>query len=192
MSSVNKIIILGNVGKDPEVRSFPNGDAVCNVSIATTDKWKDKSTGEMKEATEWHRVVFMGRQAEIAGQYLAKGSSCYVEGSIRSRKYTDKDGVEKVSVEIRAERLQLLGSPNRDGGGQGNSQDNDSQRQQAQPQQRQQPQQQDNQRQPDRSSGQRSNPGNNQAQYRQQTDQNNDRKARPATGFDDMDDDIPF
>ena len=109
MASVNKVIIVGNLGRDPESRSFPNGDQVCNVAIATTDKWKDKASGEMKEITEWHRVSFFGRLAEIAGQYLRKGSQVYVEGSIRTRKYTDKDGVEKYSTEIRADSMQMLG-----------------------------------------------------------------------------------
>ena len=110
MASVNKIILVGNLGRDPEMRSFPSGDQVANITIATTDKWKDKQTGEMKEATEWHRVVFNGRLAEIAGQYLRKGSQVYVEGSLRTRKWTDKDGVEKFTTEIRADQMQMLGS----------------------------------------------------------------------------------
>ena len=110
MSSVNKVIIVGNLGRDPEVRTFPSGDRVANVTIATTDRWKDKTSGEMKEATEWHRVVFNGRLAEIAGEYLRKGSQVYVEGSIRSRKYTDKDGVERTAYDIRADTMQMLGS----------------------------------------------------------------------------------
>src|SRR3569832_2523746 len=101
MASVNKIIIVGNLGRDPEVRTFPCGDRVANVSIATTDRWKDKTSGEMKEATEWHRVVFNGRLAEIAGEYLRKGSQEYVEGSIRSRKYTDKAGIARNITELR-------------------------------------------------------------------------------------------
>jgi single-strand DNA-binding protein len=110
MASVNKVIIVGNLGRDPEMRSFPSGDQVANVTIATTDKWKDKQSGEMKEATEWHRVVFNGRLAEIVGQYLRKGSQVYVEGSLRTRKWTDKDGVEKYTTEIRADQMQMLGS----------------------------------------------------------------------------------
>ena len=109
MASVNKVIIVGNLGRDPEMRTFPSGDQVANVTIATTDKWKDKQTGEMKEATEWHRVVFNGRLAEIAGQYLRKGSQVYVEGSLRTRKWADQSGVEKYSTEIRADSLQMLG-----------------------------------------------------------------------------------
>jgi single-strand DNA-binding protein len=110
MASVNKVIIVGNLGRDPEVRSFPSGDRVANVTVATTDKWKDKQTGEMREATEWHRVVFNGRLAEIVEQYLRKGSQVYVEGSLRTRKWTDQSGVEKYSTEIRADQMQMLGS----------------------------------------------------------------------------------
>ena len=118
MASVNKVIIVGNLGRDPEMRTFPSGDQVANVTIATTDKWKDKQSGEMREATEWHRVVFNGRLAEIVGQYLRKGSQVYVEGSLRTRKWTDQSGVEKYSTEIRADQMQMLGS--RQGmGGQG-------------------------------------------------------------------------
>ena len=100
MASINKVIIVGNLGRDPEMRTFPSGDQVANVTIATTDKWKDKQTGEMREATEWHRVVFNGRLAEIVGQYLRKGSQVYVEGSLRTRKWTDQSGVEKYSTEV--------------------------------------------------------------------------------------------
>ena len=122
MASINKVIIVGNLGRDPEMRTFPSGDQVANVTIATTDKWKDKQTGEMKEATEWHRVVFNGRLAEIAGQYLRKGSQVYVEGSLRTRKWTDQAGVEKYSTEIRADQMQMLGG--RQGmGGQGGGHD---------------------------------------------------------------------
>ena len=117
MASVNKIILVGNLGRDPEMRSFPNGDQVANIAIATTDKWKDKATGEMKEATEWHRVVFNGRLAEIAGQYLRKGSQVYIEGSLRTRKWTDKDGAEKSTTEVRADQMQMLGSRQGMGGG---------------------------------------------------------------------------
>ena len=110
MASVNKVIIVGNLGRDPETRTFPSGDQVCNVTVATTDKWRDKQTGEMRDATEWHRVVFNGRLAEIAAQYLRKGSQVYVEGSLRTRKWTDQSGVEKYSTEIRADQMQMLGS----------------------------------------------------------------------------------
>lgn len=110
MASVNKVILVGNLGRDPETRTFPSGDQVCNATLATTDKWKDKQTGEMREATEWHRLVFNGRLAEIAAQYLRKGSQIYVEGQIRTRKYTDKDGVEKYATDIRVDQMQMLGS----------------------------------------------------------------------------------
>ena len=123
MASVNKVIIVGNLGRDPELRTFPSGDQVANVTIATTDKWKDKQTGEMKEATEWHRVVFNGRLAEIAGQYLRKGSQVYVEGTLRTRKWTDQNGVEKYSTEIRADQMQMLGSRQGMGGPQGGGHD---------------------------------------------------------------------
>ena len=119
MASVNKVIIVGNLGRDPEMRTFPSGDRVANVTIATTDKWKDKQSGEMKEPTEWHRVVFNGRLAEIAGEYLRKGSQVYVEGSLRTRKWTDKDGIEKFTTEIRADQMQMLGSRQGMGGGGG-------------------------------------------------------------------------
>lgn len=115
MASINKVIIVGNLGKDPEIRTFPNGDQAANVTIATTDKWKDKQTGEACEHTEWHRVVFNGRLAEIVGQYLRKGSQVYVEGSLRTRKWTDQSGVEKYATEIRADQMQMLG--NRQDGG---------------------------------------------------------------------------
>ena len=123
MASVNKIIIVGNLGKDPEMRSFPNGDQIANVTIATTDKWKDKASGEPKEHTEWHRVVFSNRLAEIVGQYLKKGSQVYVEGSLRTRKWTDAAGVEKYSTEIRADSMQMLGSRQGMGGGSGGGDD---------------------------------------------------------------------
>ena len=110
MASVNKVILVGNLGRDPEMRSFPSGDQIANVTLATTDKWKDKQTGEPREHTEWPRLVFNGRLAEIAGQYLRKGSQIYIEGSIRTRKYQDKDGVEKYATDIRVDQMQMLGS----------------------------------------------------------------------------------
>jgi single-strand DNA-binding protein len=110
MASVNKVIIVGNLGADPETRYLPSGEAVTNVRVATTDRWKDKQSGEMKEATEWHRISFFGRQAEVAGEYLKKGSQVYVEGSIRTRKWQDKEGQDRYTTEIRADRMQLLGS----------------------------------------------------------------------------------
>lgn len=100
MASVNKVIIVGNLGRDPETRYAPNGDAICNITVATTDSWKDKQTGEKKEQTEWHRVSFYGRLAEIAGQYLRKGSAVYVEGSLRTRKWQDQSGADRYTTEV--------------------------------------------------------------------------------------------
>jgi single-strand DNA-binding protein len=123
MASVNKVIIVGNLGADPETRYLPSGDAVTSIRVATTDRYKDKATGEMREATEWHSISFFAKLAEIAGQYLRKGSQVYVEGSLRTRKYTDKNGVEKYATDIRADSMQMLGSrqgmggPSEDGGG---------------------------------------------------------------------------
>jgi single-strand DNA-binding protein len=115
MASVNKVIIVGNLGADPETRYTPGGDAITNIRVATTDKWKDKTSGEMKEATEWHRIAFFGRLAEVAGEYLKKGSQVYVEGSLRTRKWQDKDGQDRYSTDIRADVMQMLGR--REGGG---------------------------------------------------------------------------
>lgn len=117
MASVNKVILVGNLGRDPETRYSPDGAAICNVSIATTSQWKDKATGERKEETEWHRVTFYGRLAEIAGEYLKKGRSVYVEGRLKTRKYKDKEGIEKYATDIIADQMQMLGG--REGGGGG-------------------------------------------------------------------------
>jgi single-strand DNA-binding protein len=114
MAAVNKVILVGNLGKDPETRYSPDGGAICNLNIATTETWKDKATGEKKEATEWHRVVLYSRLAEIAGEYLKKGRSVYIEGRLKTRKWTDKEGVEKYTTEVIASELQMLGS--REGG----------------------------------------------------------------------------
>ena len=119
MASVNKVIILGNLGKDPEVRYLPSGSAICNVSIATSRQWKDKTSGERQEETEWHRVTFFDRMAEIAGEYLKKGKSVYVEGRLKTRKYTDKDGVDKYATDIVATEMQLLGGRDSGTGGMG-------------------------------------------------------------------------
>ena len=169
MASVNKVIVVGNLGKDPEMRSFPNGDQIANITVATTDKWKDKQTGETKEATEWHRITFNGRLAEIVGQYLRKGSQVYVEGSLRTRKWTDKEGVDKYTTEIRADQMQMLGSRQGMGGG-GAGQDD----------------------------GAGHDGGGYQSPQRSATSAARP-PARPApaaakspSGFDDMDDDIPF
>lgn len=116
MASVNKVILIGNLGADPETRFLPSGEAVCNIRIATTEKWKDKASGDMKEATEWHRISLFGRQAEVAGEYLKKGSAVYIEGKIQTRKWQDKEGKDQYTTEVRADRMQLLGGR---GGGSG-------------------------------------------------------------------------
>ena len=125
MASVNKVILIGNLGRDPEIRYLPSGDAVANLRIATTDKFKDKS-GEPQEVTEWHSVAFFGKQAEICGQYLKKGSQIYGEGSLRTRKWQDKDGNDRYTTEIRGDRMQMLGSRGGGGGGDGGMADFDS------------------------------------------------------------------
>ena len=117
MASVNKVILIGNLGRDPEVRYAPSGSAICNVTLATSRQWKDKNSGDRQEETEWHRVVFYDRLAEIAGEYLKKGRPVYVEGRLKTRKWTDKDGVEKYTTEIVADQMQLLGSREGMGGG---------------------------------------------------------------------------
>ncbi|HEX7643610.1 MAG TPA: single-stranded DNA-binding protein [Burkholderiaceae bacterium] len=123
MASVNKVIIVGNLGRDPETRYMPNGEAVTNIAVATTESWKDKNSGEKKELTEWHRITFYRRLAEVAGQYLKKGSQVYVEGRLQTRKWTDKDGVERYTTEIIADTMQMLGS--RQGMGGGSAMDDD-------------------------------------------------------------------
>jgi single-strand DNA-binding protein len=115
MASVNKVILIGNLGRDPEIRYMPNGDAVCNVNLATTESWNDKASGERREVTEWHRVVLFRKLAEIAGQYLKKGSQAYFEGRLRTRKWQDKDGVDRYTTEIEASEMKMLGR--REGGG---------------------------------------------------------------------------
>lgn len=122
MASVNKVIIVGNLGRDPEVRYMPSGDAIANIAVATSYKSKDRNTGEQKELTEWHRISFFGRLAEIVAQYLKKGSSVYVEGRLQTRKYTDKDGIERYATDVIAENMQMLGGRQGmggDGGGMG-------------------------------------------------------------------------
>lgn len=127
---INKAIIVGNLGADPEVRYLPSGEAVANIRVATTEKWKDKASGEMKEATEWHRISFFGRTAEVVGEYLKKGSQVYVEGSIRTRKWQDKDGQERYSTEIRGDLMKMLGGRQGmgDGGGRGSDRGDASER----------------------------------------------------------------
>jgi single-strand DNA-binding protein len=162
MASVNKVIIVGNLGRDPETRYMPNGDAVTNVAVATTESWKDKNSGEKKELTEWHRITFYRKLAEIAGQYLKKGSQVYVEGRLQTRKWTDKDGVERYTTEIIADTMQMLGSRQGMGGGGGGGASMDDDYGSA-PAPRQ------------SSGGGQSRPA-----------------SRPAPNFSDMDDDIPF
>lgn len=111
---INKVIIVGNLGNDPECKALPNGDAVTNISVATSESWKDKSTGQQQERTEWHRIVFFKRLAEIAGQYLSKGSKVYIEGSLRTRKWQDQSGNDRYSTEIIAKDMQMLDSRNSD------------------------------------------------------------------------------
>ena len=114
MASVNKVILIGNLGRDPEVRYAPSGSAICNVTLATSRQWKDKTSGDKQEETEWHRVVFYDRLAEIAGEYLKKGKSVYIEGRLKTRKWTDKDGVERYTTEVIAQEMTMLGG--REGG----------------------------------------------------------------------------
>jgi single-strand DNA-binding protein len=157
MASVNKVILVGNCGRDPEVRYLPSGGAVTNISIATSSRRKDKTSGEMLEDTQWHRVVFYDRLAEIAGEYLKKGRPLYVEGRLKYGKYTDKEGVERNTVDIVATEMQLLGG--REGGSAG-----------------------------DEGSGAYSRP----AAPRAPVAAKSEGAGKSASGFDDMDDDIPF
>lgn len=177
MASINKVILIGNLGRDPEVRYTPNGSAVCNISVATTRNWKDKSSGDKVEETEWHRVVFYDRLAEIAGEYLKKGRPVYVEGRLKTRKWQDKEGKDTYTTEVIADNMQLLGGREGGGGGGeeggggggyargGNRGGSSSDDDRGEPQQRSAPS---------------SRPPASKPQ------------AKSATGFDDMDDDIPF
>lgn len=169
MASVNKVIIVGNLGRDPETRYMPNGEAVTNVAVATTESWKDKNSGEKKELTEWHRITFYRKLAEIAGQYLKKGSQVYVEGRLQTRKWTDKDGVEKYTTEIIADTMQMLGGRQGMGGGAGSDDGGGSYGGGAPARQ---------------SSGGGAAAGGGAARA--------PAAARPAPNFSDMDDDIPF
>lgn len=165
MASVNKVILIGNCGRDPEVRYTPSGTAICNISVATSSRRKDKASGESIEDTQWHRVTFYDRLAEIAGEYLRKGRPVYVEGRLKYGKYTDKDNIERNTVDIVAEQMQLLGGResmgDEGGGGSGRSRDADE------------------------GGGAPSRPAARPAPSPRPA-------AKPATGFDDMDDDIPF
>lgn len=174
MASVNKVILIGNLGRDPEVRYTPSGSAVCNVGIATTRNWKNKDSGERQEETEWHRVVFFDRLAEIAGEYLKKGRPVYVEGRLRTRKWTDKDGVEKYTTEIYAEQMQLLGAREGSGGGGGGGGGDDQNYGEPEAARAEAPR---------RSAPPQRPPASAPAQKT---------AKKSSTGFDDMDDDIPF
>src|SRR5690349_21369918 len=175
MASVNKVILVGNLGADPEVRYLPSGDAVANIRLATTDRYKDKASGEMKEMTEWHRVSFFGRLAEIVSEYLKKGSSVYIEGRIRTRKWQAQDGTDRYSTEIVAEQMQMLGGRRNDDGGDGGFEQGGR----------------TSTRQPARSAP-ASNAGTR-AQSPQPSNGGGGAARAPAGGgFDEMDDDIPF
>lgn len=186
---INKVILIGTLGQDPETKYMPNGNAVANISMATSETWKDKQTGQNQERTEWHRVVFFNRLGEIAGEYLKKGSKVYIEGSLRTRKWQGQDGQDRYTTEIVASEMQMLDSK-----GDGQQSAAQQQQQAAQPQQqapqRQAPQQQQRQapqqqRQAPQQSPNQNLPQSNQYQQSQQ-------QPQPAPNFDDFDDDIPF
>lgn len=184
MSSVNKVILVGNLGRDPDVRYTPDGAAVCNISIATSETWKDKQTGERREATEWHRVVMYNRLGEVAGEYLKKGSKVYIEGKLKTRKWQDKDtGADRYSTEVVADTMKMLDSrsdgDDRGGYGGGGYDDQPQQRRQA-------PQRQQGGGQRQQGQQQRNNYAD--ATGRQQPQQ----QQRQAADLADMDDDIPF
>ncbi|MDE2625918.1 MAG: single-stranded DNA-binding protein [Burkholderiales bacterium] len=167
MASVNKVIVLGNLGRDPEVRYTPSGAAVCNLRIATTRNWKNKDSGEKMEETEWHSVVLYDRQAEIAGEYLKKGRPVYIEGRLKTRKWQDKEGVDRYTTEIVADSMQLLGGREGMGGGAGGEDEGGGQS--------------------ERSAPQRTAPAS-----RPPAQAAAKPAPKSATGFDNMDDDIPF
>jgi single-strand DNA-binding protein len=169
MASLNKVQIIGNLGRDPEVRYTPNGNAVCNVSVATTRQWKNKESGDKQEETEWHRVVFYDRLAEIAGEYLKKGRSVYVEGRLKTRKWTDKEGKEQYTTEVIATEMQMLGGREGMGGGGGGAPSDEGYGEGG-----------------GGSAPQRSAPAARPAAPQRPA------AKQPATGFDNMDDDIPF
>ena len=177
MASINKVILIGNLGRDPEVRYTPNGNAVCNIAIATSRNWKDKTSGDKMEETEWHRVVFYDRLAEIAGEYLKKGRPVYVEGRLKTRKWQDKEGKDNYTTEIVADNMQMLGGREGAGGDDASGQARGSARDRG-----------------DFDGGERS----SNAARPPQRPAAKPEAARPAaaqktsTGFDDMDDDIPF
>jgi single-strand DNA-binding protein len=175
MASVNKVILVGNLGADPEVRYLPSGDAVANIRLATTDRYKDKQSGEFKEMTEWHRISFFGRLAEIVSEYLKKGSSVYIEGRIRTRKYQAQDGTDRYSTEIVADQMQMLGG--RGGAGAGGGGD-DGGYSRGEPMER---------------GGGRMSGGGGGGRVAGGGGGGQSRPSAPAGGgFDEMDDDIPF
>lgn len=133
---INKVILVGNLGQDPDTKAMPSGMTVCNLRIATSESWKDKQSGEMKEQTEWHSVALFGRLAEIAGEYLRKGSQVYIEGRLRTRKWQDKSGADRYTTEIIADELQMLGSRNGSGDGEQRRSERAAPKQQAEPKQR--------------------------------------------------------
>lgn len=188
MASINKVILVGNLGADPETRYLPSGDAVSNIRLATTDRYKDKTSGEMKEATEWHRIAFFGKLAEIASQYLKKGSQVYIEGRIRTRKWTDQAGVEKYSTEIVAEQMQMLGSRST-GASSGDDEGDGSQAQRAPARASNNSGRQNGAAAPS-SRGARTPPPS--PPPRQQSGGYGGGGAPRSGGFEDMDDDIPF
>jgi single-strand DNA-binding protein len=179
MASVNKVIIVGNLGRDPEVRYMPSGSAICNVTVATTRQWKNKDSGEKMEETDWHRIVFFDRMAEIAGEYLKKGRSVYVEGRLRTRKWADKDGKDQYTTEIVATDMQMLGGREGAGGGGGGHSGPDDEGSGYS-------EQRGEQRGEQRSAPQRSAPAPRSSAPASRP------ASKPATGFDNMDDDIPF
>ncbi|MGK0270896.1 MAG: single-strand DNA-binding protein [Cocleimonas sp.] len=185
MASINKVILVGNLGQDPEVKYMPSGGAVTNLSIATTDSWKDKATGEKRENTEWHRVVFFNRLAEIAGEYLRKGSQVYIEGNLRTRSWED-NGVKKYSTEIVAREMQMLGS--RAGG----SSDFSPQQQGGGMQQQTQGGGQQYSQQGQQQGSQQSSQQGSQQSGSQQGGQNSAPQQQAPQSFDNFDDDIPF
>jgi single-strand DNA-binding protein len=182
MASVNKVILVGNLGADPEVRYLPSGDAVANIRLATTDRYK--ASGEMKEATEWHRVSFFGRLAEIVSEYLKKGSSVYLEGRIRTRKWQAQDGTDRYSTEIVAEQMQMLGGRNRSGGNGDDGGDGDFEQRGSSRAQRPAP--------APRASHAADNVGTRAHPPQSSAGGGGGMRAPAGGGFDEMDDDIPF
>lgn len=188
---VNKVILIGNLGNEPDTKYLPSGNAVTNITVATSDSWKDKQTGQQQERTEWHRVVFFNRLAEIAGEYLHKGSKVYLEGALRTRKWQDQQGQDRYSTEIVASEMQMLDSRG-DGGNNGGYQQPQAggyQQPQQAPQQNYQPQQQAPQQNYQKPPQPQQPPQQN---YQKPAPQAAPQAPQPAPGLDDFDDDIPF